>query len=64
MTAPLAGIVISLTIKKTLLIPRPLQMIYNIVFHLLLRLITYGGRSARLAYRVYKSGRKTSTFIF
>ena len=33
------------------------------VFHLSLRLITFGGRSAHLAYLVQKSGRKTTTFI-
>ena len=33
------------------------------VFHLWLRLITFGGRSAHLAYSVHKSGRKTSIII-
>jgi len=32
------------------------------VFHLSLRSITSGGRSAHLAYPVHKSGRKTATF--
>ena len=32
------------------------------VFHLTLRLITFGGRSAHLAYAVHKSGRKAATF--
>jgi len=30
------------------------------LFHLWLRFITFGGRSAHLAYHVHKSGRKTS----
>jgi len=30
------------------------------VFHLWVHFITFGGRSAHLAYNVYKSGRKTS----
>ena len=34
------------------------------VFHLSLRLVTFGGRSAHLAYLVHKSGCKTSTFTF
>jgi len=34
------------------------------VFHLLLRLITIGGHWAHSAYRVHKSGRKTSTSTF
>ena len=33
------------------------------MFHISLRLITLGGRSALLAYLVHKSGRKTSTII-
>jgi len=33
------------------------------LFRLLLRLITFGGRSAHLAYLVQKSGRKTSIII-
>ena len=33
------------------------------VFHLRLRFITFGGRSAHLAYRVHKSGGKTSIII-
>ena len=33
------------------------------VFHLWLRFITFGGRSAHLAYRVHKSGRKTPIII-
>ena len=31
------------------------------LFHLRLRFITFGGRSAHLAYHMHKSGRKTST---
>ena len=34
------------------------------LFRLWLRLITFGGRSAHLAYFVHKSGRKTSIIIF
>ena len=34
------------------------------VFHLSLRLMTFGCPSARLAYHVHKRGRKTSTFTF
>jgi len=33
------------------------------VFHLWLRFVTFGSRSAHLAYHVYKSGRKTSIII-
>jgi len=33
------------------------------LFRLSLRLITFGGRSAHLAYLVHKSGRKTSIII-
>ena len=33
------------------------------LFHLRLRFITFGGRSAHLAYHVHKSGRKTSIII-
>jgi len=33
------------------------------LFHLSLRLITFGGRSAHLAYYVHKSGRKTAIII-
>ena len=33
------------------------------VFHLWLRFITFGSRSAHLAYNVHKSGRKTSIII-
>jgi len=33
------------------------------VFHLWLRFITFGGRSAHLPYLVHKSGRKTSIII-
>jgi len=33
------------------------------LFHLRLRFITFGGRSAHLAYYVHKSGRKTSIII-
>ena len=33
------------------------------LFHLWLRFITVGGRSAHLAYHVHKSGRKTSIII-
>ena len=33
------------------------------LFRLSLRLITFGGRSAHLAYHVHKSGRKTSIII-
>jgi len=33
------------------------------VFHLWLRFITFGGRSAHLAYHVHKSSRKTSIII-
>ena len=33
------------------------------LFHFWLRLITFGGRSAHLAYHVHKSGRKTSIII-
>jgi len=34
------------------------------VFHLSLRLITFGGRFAHLAYIVNKASHKTATFIF
>ena len=34
------------------------------MFHHSLHLITFGCCSAHLAYRVHKSGRKTSTFTF
>ena len=33
------------------------------LFHLRLRFISFGGRSVHLAYRVHKSGRKTSVII-
>jgi len=33
------------------------------VFHLWLHFITFGGRSAHLAYHVHKGGRKTSIII-
>jgi len=33
------------------------------LFHLWLLFITFGGRSAYLAYHVHKSGRKTSIII-
>ena len=33
------------------------------LFHIWLRLITFGGRSAHLAYHVHKSGRKTPIII-
>ena len=36
----------------------------RMVFHLLLRLLTIGGRSVHLAYLVHKIGRKTATFTF
>jgi len=33
----------------------------RMVFHLSFRLISFGGRSADLGYRVHKRGRKTTT---
>ena len=43
---------------------KPLPGYVRRVFHLSVRLIIIGGRSAHLAYLVHKSGRKTATFTF
>jgi len=44
-------------------VPSPIRVHIWRMFHLWLRFITFGGRSAYLAYHVHKSGRKTPIVI-